>query len=129
MPTTLKRALCIVGATIAIGAFNIREAHADATDLSIGQWQELGAFFTGDVFNAIGIEKVESNGKTFIVAGASCTTPGPEYREDICMVAYDADTFELADFGDPEWYKTAQITSQIFGWQRQWRLTPQTDLS
>ncbi len=60
----------------------------------------MGAFFTGDVFNAIGIEKVESNGKTFIVAGASCTTPGPEYREDICMVAYDADTFELADFGD-----------------------------
>ena len=100
MPPTLKRALCIVGATVAIGAFSIREAHADATDLSIGQWQEMGAFFTGDVFNAIGIEKVESNGKTFIVAGASCTTPGPEYREDICMVAYDADTFELADFGD-----------------------------
>ena len=66
MPPTLKRALCIVGATIAIGAFNIREAHADATDLSIGQWQEMGAFFTGDVFNAIGIEKIESNGKTFI---------------------------------------------------------------
>jgi hypothetical protein len=83
-------------ATMLLGASNAR---ADSSTAPIGAVEVIGEHFAGSANSELGTVVIEHSGRTLVVAGASCDHPGPEFRDDICLVAYDAETLEVADFG------------------------------